>query len=89
MSSWPNSATTLPLGGLPPHEIQGLGRCSYGHFCFSKSETLHSGPVAFYLEGHRQFMKKGVPNESEYFLEKALYTGKCCVLVPGNYKIIT
>lgn len=73
-----------------PVKYRGWGRCSHGQFCFSKSETLPSEPVAFSLEDHRQFMKKGVPTESEYFLEKALlYTGKCCMQVPGNYTIIT
>lgn len=69
-------------------KYKGQGRCSHGQFCFLKSETLQGGPLAFSPEGHRQFMKEGVPTESECFLGKVLYNGKCCTPVPGNYKII-
>ena len=51
-----------------------------------ESTTLHSGPRAFHPEGHSQFTKQGVPIANECFLEKAFCSGKCYILVPGNYK---
>ena len=54
----------------------------------SQSLRLHSGPRAFHSEGHSQFTKQGVPIANECFLEKAFCSGKCYMLVPGNYRII-
>lgn len=85
VTSWPNSATNLPLHKLSPHEIWGQADV---RMVDSASQSLRLCTVGLWLpsEGHGQFVKAGVPTESECFLEIASCTGKCCALVPGNYK---